>query len=211
MASIRHNPREGSADGAYLDAARATILAVGWRRSTLTEVARRAGVSRMTIYRRWPDMQALLADLMIREWGTLVADRLGSTGTGTGLGRRAIAEAVVACLRAIREDELFRKILDVDPELLLPYLVERRGRTQDLVLHVLADAVAAAQAQTQNHGQPRPRGGVRSGDPLAIASTLLLTLHGFLVSASTMTGPDRPGLDALDAELTHLVERYLAP
>ena len=55
MSSLRHNeePQAG-----YLDAARACILDVGWRRTTLTEVARRAGVSRMTIYRAWPDMPA---------------------------------------------------------------------------------------------------------------------------------------------------------
>src|SRR3712207_8662087 len=44
------DPRAG-----YLDAARACILDVGWKRTTLTEVARRAGVSRMTIYRTWAD------------------------------------------------------------------------------------------------------------------------------------------------------------
>ena len=53
----------------YLDAARDCILDVGWRRTTLTEVARRAGVSRMTIYRTWADMPQLLSDLMTREWG----------------------------------------------------------------------------------------------------------------------------------------------
>ena len=57
-----------------LDAARESILAVGWKRSTLTDVARRAGVSRMTIYRRWPDMQTLMADLMTREWGGLLGE-----------------------------------------------------------------------------------------------------------------------------------------
>ena len=72
MASIRNTTAEQTGDTALLDAARASILAVGWRRSTLTDVARRAGVSRMTIYRRWPDMQTLLADLLVREWGGLV-------------------------------------------------------------------------------------------------------------------------------------------
>ena len=39
-----------------LDAARACVLAVGVRRTTVTDVARRAGVSRMTLYRRFPDL-----------------------------------------------------------------------------------------------------------------------------------------------------------
>ena len=80
MTSLRHNadPQSG-----YLDAARACILDVGWRRTTLTEVARRAGVSRMTIYRAWPDMPAVLGDLMTREWSEVVA-RAVSDDRGEG-------------------------------------------------------------------------------------------------------------------------------
>src|SRR6187200_1002769 len=82
MTSLRHTPQfdEGAEievarepRDAYLDAARDCILDVGWRRTTLTEVARRAGVSRMTIYRTWADMPTLLGDLMTREWGGVVA------------------------------------------------------------------------------------------------------------------------------------------
>ena len=69
MTSIRNN------EDRYLDAARGCILATGWKRTTLTDVARRAGVSRMTIYRTWPDMETLLADLMTREWGGVVAEQ----------------------------------------------------------------------------------------------------------------------------------------
>src|SRR4249920_750972 len=78
MTSLRHTPQfekglEKEPRDGYLDAARDCILDVGWRRTTLTEVARRAGVSRMTIYRSWSDMEQLLADLMTREWGAVVA------------------------------------------------------------------------------------------------------------------------------------------
>ena len=41
-----------NADDPVLDSARACVLAVGVRRTTMTDIARRAGVSRMTLYRR---------------------------------------------------------------------------------------------------------------------------------------------------------------
>ena len=47
--SQRH---EFEPDDVLLDAARACVLAVGVRRTTFSDVARRAGVSRMTLYRR---------------------------------------------------------------------------------------------------------------------------------------------------------------
>src|SRR3954470_17362101 len=110
MTSLRHNPEDG-----YLDAARATILAVGWRRTTLTDVAKRAGVSRMTMYRRWPDMQSLLADLLVREWGGLVDDAL--VAAGAHADRETIAEALVGAVTALRSNALFVRIVDLDPEL----------------------------------------------------------------------------------------------
>ena len=82
MTSLRHNPatEARSAADLALDAARDSILDVGWSRTTLTGVARRAGVSRMTIYRKWPDMGTLLADLMTREWADLVQVELELAG-----------------------------------------------------------------------------------------------------------------------------------
>ncbi len=210
MTSIRHKEAETAPPGpddAYLDAARASVLAVGWRRTSLTDVARRAGVSRMTLYRRWPDMTGLLGDLMLREWGALVAAELRS-GTTAPLGRQAVAAAVVRCTQAVRDNELFRKIVEVDPDLLLPYLFERRGRTQDLVLDALADVLVAARTH--------PDDPVRADDATTLATGILLTLHGFLFSASTMTGTGTNGsarrdLATLDRELSRLIERYLAP
>src|SRR5690348_11773609 len=109
MASIRHKK------DAMLDAARDCVLAVGVRRTTLTDVARRAGVSRMTIYRRWPDVRTLVADLMTREWGGVVAPVVPPDDGGP-VRPRAVA-ALVAGVAALREHPLFLKILEVDPEI----------------------------------------------------------------------------------------------
>lgn len=181
-----------------LDAARESILSVGWRRTTLTDVARRAGVSRMTVYRAYPDMPALLSDLLTREWAEVVAAVEADVGTG-GPAVPAVAARLVAAVGALRTNALFRRIVDVDPELLLPYLLDRRGRSQDAVLEMLAERIAAAQAA----------GEVRAGDPHLLARTVVLAAHGFLFSAGTMADEQRP-VGALDDELRALVERYLS-
>jgi AcrR family transcriptional regulator len=189
---------EAPARDGYLDAARACILDVGWRRTTLTEVARRAGVSRMTIYRTWSDMSQLLGDLMTREWGELVAATT-QEHDGSAPGPATIADGVVRAVRALRENELFVRILELDPELVLPYLLARRGRSQELVLDVLVAGIRAGQ----------DAGTVRSGDATAIARSVLLAAHGFALSAQTMLDDDVTE-DVLDAELRLLVERDLA-
>ncbi len=200
MTSLRHIGRsERPARDLYLDAARECLLDVGWRRTTLTEVARRSGVSRMTIYRAWPDMPTLLGDLMTREWGELVAATLAAEPTDDDPAR-ALAHALVAVTRALRDNEVFVRLLELDPDLLLPYLLARRGRSQQAIIDLLAAQVTAGQAT----------GGIRAGDPTAIARSVVLAAHGFVLSAQTMVG-DGVEPDDLDAELALLVERGLRP
>jgi AcrR family transcriptional regulator len=204
MTSLRNTPDDAvGPEDALLDAARESILAVGWRRTTLTDVARRAGVSRMTLYRRWPDMQSLLADLMTREWTAAMAGVTAGNDPAASLLAQ-VRRGVVLTARAIRDDELFAKIVDVDPELLLPYLLVRRGRSQELVLTLLEPMIAEGQRRRE----------IRKGDPMMLARTLLMAAQGFTLSVQTMTDP-RPdqGLteDDFEDELGLLVQRYLAP
>lgn len=201
MTSIRHNPEPApSPDDAYLDAAREAILAVGWSRTTLTDIARRAGVSRMTLYRRWPDTQTLLADLMTREWGRVVSEAAAPDGTDA-LDR--IARGIVATVRALRADPLLRRIVDVDPEVLLPYLLDRRGRSQEMVAEALAALISQGQEEKV----------IRRGDPVVLARSLVLACHGFTLSAHTMSEEAARDADVshLDQELEQLVRRYLQP
>jgi len=200
MTSLRHNsdPRDTSRD-TYLDAARDCILDVGWRRTTLTEVARRAGVSRMTIYRTWTDMPQLLSDLMTREWGTVVAAALAEEDPDTPTVERLVGD-IVGTVQRLRDNELFLRIVDLDPELILPYLFSRRGRSQDAILELTVAALREAQAA----------GEVRTGNPELMARAMLLAAHGFVLSAHTMVG-DEVSLDDLDAELRRALTRGLLP
>ncbi len=106
MSSLRNNPRAGDPSDTYLDAARDCILDVGWRRTTLTEVARRAGVSRMTIYRTWTDMETLLGDLMTREWTGVVQAAVAAEDPRRGAVERMV-EGIVGTVRNLRDNELF--------------------------------------------------------------------------------------------------------
>jgi AcrR family transcriptional regulator len=204
MSSLRHIPVQSVTEtrSAYLDAARACILDLGWRRTTLTEVARRAGVSRMTIYRAWPDMPAVLGDLMTREWGEVVARAVADADTALGASASAadrIVAEVVATTRALRENELFVRIVELDPQVLLPYLLTRRGRSQEAVAELTAGRLREGQRD----------GSVRDGDPIAIARGLLLASHGFVMSAHTMVD-DAVSEDDLDRELEHLVRSVVS-
>lgn len=192
MAAIRHSPDR------VLDAVRDCVLQVGVRRTTLTDVARHAGTSRMTLYRRYPDVRALVGDLMTREFGA-VLERARGAGDGLATAReRAVAE-VVAAVRALRGNQLFVKVLEVDPELLLPYVLERLGSTQRLALALFESVLDEGYTD----------GSVRRGEPAPMAYALLLTVQSFVLSMGTVLGSI--GEDAMYTELRHMLEASLRP
>jgi AcrR family transcriptional regulator len=197
--------RLAGGDQDVLDAAEASLLAVGVRRTTLTDVARRAGVSRMTLYRRWPDLRSLVSDVMTREWGRVVLAVLETSpppaardappaGSAAGL-----VAHIVATIEAFRVNPLYRKIVETDPELLVPYVLDRRGAAQQAIVELLERDLATGQAA----------GAVRAGDPAALARMVLLVAQSFVLSADAL-GAGVPAA-ALTDELRRLLTGYLAP
>ena len=193
MLAVRNNT---STETRILDAARASIVDLGWKRTTLTEVARRAGLSRMTVYRRYPDAVAIYADLMSREWASPAPSDINAARTSAA----DIAALLADNVARLRRDPLFKRLIELDPELLLPYLTERRGRTQQAAIALLVPLIERGQKD----------GTIRPGAAELLARSILLTAQGFLVSSQTMTDA-AIGADDLHSELTTLVERYLRP
>ncbi|MBK0870171.1 TetR/AcrR family transcriptional regulator [Saccharopolyspora sp. HNM0986] len=180
-------------DRAILDAAAQTVLAVGMRRTTLAEVARRAGVSRPTVYRRWADVRTLTADLLTRELVAL----LPAEGTD---GERALGiDRIVRTTAAARTHPLFRKILETDPELLITYVFDRLGASQHRILELLTSAIRQGQQD----------GTIRDGDPDELAAMVLLVIQSAVLSARIVADPLPP--ERLDAQLRALLESYLRP
>ncbi|TWG08592.1 TetR/AcrR family transcriptional regulator [Saccharopolyspora dendranthemae] len=180
-------------DDAILDAAKQCVLAVGIRRTTLAEVARRAGVSRPTVYRRWADVRTLSADLLTRELVGLLPEGVGDGSLDHGL------DGIVRTASAMRQHPLFIKILETDPELLITYVFDRLGTSQQRVLDVLGVAIRGGQAT----------GSVRSGDPDEIAAMVLLLVQSAVLSARIVSDSLPP--ERLDAQLRTVLDNYLRP
>jgi AcrR family transcriptional regulator len=191
MTSIRH------IDDVLLDAARHCVLSVGVRRTTLTDIARRAGTSRMTVYRRFRGVTSVVAALMTREFGALL-DEIATAADDTATAReRLVAVAVRAAARLVA-DPLLTSVLDRDAELLLPYLVERVGSTQRLAEKFVTEQLIAGHAD----------GSIRPGPVAAQARVFFLTVQAFVISHRP-AGSDVPAGDLL-AELAAQLDHGLA-
>ncbi|MFF3226224.1 TetR/AcrR family transcriptional regulator [Nocardia suismassiliense] len=182
-------------DLAILEAARRCVAEFGVRRTTLTEVARRAGVSRPTVYRRWPDTGALVAELLVRELRAIV-DATMPTG---GPGRTRLVTGIVAGAAKVRSNPLFGKIFRADTDLMLTYVFGRLGRNQRALIELFATGIRAGQQD----------GSIRDGDPEQLATMLLLIAQSAVQSAGTVE-PLLAGAD-LDTELSHALDGYLVP
>lgn len=177
-----------------LDAAASCVLAYGVERVTLAEIARRARVSRPTIYRRWPDTRALLAALLTRRIVGVLRD-LPSRDSG----RQALVERIVAVAERLRHDEVVMSVFHSAPELAMVYIAERLGTSQQILIEAVASELRAAQRD----------GSVRPGDPRQLAAMCLLITQSTIQSAQ-MVEPIL-NADALAVELAHSLNGYLKP
>jgi len=202
MTSKRHSTARPAPnrvdDDRLLDAARESVLSVGVRRTTLAEVARLAEVSRMTLYRRFPDVRSLLAELMTRQFGALLGREYRHV-EHLPTARRRLIEGAIGSIRALAADPVMLAVLELDGEVLMPYVVQRSGRVQRLADQFLATQVIDGHTD----------GSIRKGDANTQARTLRMMLQSFVLSLRT-SAQDVP-VDALLAELDRTLEAGLAP
>lgn len=175
-----------------LDAAAHCVIAYGVDRVTLAEIARRARVSRPTVYRRWPDTRSVLAALLTaRIVGAL------SAVPSRGVGREQLVDRVLAVAEHLRNDKVVMSVLRQAPQLTNVYLTERLGTSQQILIDTLAADIKLAQEA----------GSVRTGEPRQLAAMCLLITRSTIQSGQIVA----PILDtrALDLELAHCLDGYL--
>jgi AcrR family transcriptional regulator len=179
-------------DHRILLATESCVKDLGADRVTVAEVARRARVSRPTIYRRWPDVYALqsamLKERVIRTLRELPRE---------GADRTAIVDRLVGTISRLRRDPVIAVFLDTGSELTLSLVSDRLGRGRLQLVEVLAADLREAQAG----------GSVRSGDTRHLSALVLVMAHSALQLARAVSSIIDEA--ALDAELTYALNRFL--
>lgn len=183
---------DGSLADRILDAAASCVLAFGVDRVTLAEIARRAGVSRPTVYRRFPDTPSILAALLTSRIVGVLDDEVSA-----GPGREALVRRIVTVAARLRHDEVIMAVLHSAPDLAMVYITERLGTSQQILIDALAGELKLGQED----------GSVRDGDTRQLATMCLLITQSAIQSAQ-MVEPILDA-DALATELAHSLNGYL--
>ncbi|MBB1018241.1 TetR/AcrR family transcriptional regulator [Dietzia sp. DQ11-71] len=190
---LRHTTRDRA-----LTAARAAILEIGPSRTTMVEVSRRSGVGRTTLYRHWPDISALVADLLTREL-TGVVERVGpDLLEGAVHDADELARLLCAMADEVRTDPLLDALRRHESGMLAEYVFRRLGTSQHRLIGFLRDVLARAIAADAR---------LAGRDPDRMATMLYLAVQGAVLSAPLADPP--LDADSWRAELHLLVTGYL--
>lgn len=124
----RDVPEGGDGDpsrAAILDGALAAFIDVGVRRTSMGDVARRARMSPATLYRKFAGKSGLVQAVALREARRFVADMADTVDDvrrGGGDAEEQVVELALAVIDNLQRNKLLRRLLETEPEVVLPVL-----------------------------------------------------------------------------------------
>lgn len=124
-----------------VDAAIEAASIHGITRMSVADVAKRAGISRPTLYKRYPSKDALVAAAIMREAARVIdAVELAVAGVDRAEGpKAALVAGVGTALHVLREHPLLDRVIRTEPETLVPALTTDDG----LILSVIRPPIEA--------------------------------------------------------------------
>ena len=190
--SSRSTYHHGDLKRALIEAALTLVAEKGPRGFTLTEAARRAGVSPAAPYRHFPDKAHLLAAVAEQGFGEL-HEALVAAGSADGVSdarARVVAMARGYVRWAVAHAEYYQVMFGGDTKKSEhPGLLEAGGRTFGCLLEVITKCLSS--------------GLIQGDDPLRIAGPMWSTIHGI---ATLAIGGDL-GQVGIDEQPEDLVQR----
>ncbi|WP_217253611.1 TetR/AcrR family transcriptional regulator [Streptomyces sp. AC602_WCS936] len=194
MSTVRQTETEDPVARRILDAALEQFTVFGLRRSSMDDVAKRAGVSRVTVYRRFQNKDRLVEQTLLRE-NSRFFQRLDAVVASLPTMEERVVEGFVVALRHTRAHPLFGGLLRLEPEVVLPYMTVNGGSTLAATVEYLTGHLRRAQ---QVEGRP-------DDDPRPVAELMVRVAVSFLLNPAGC-------IEMEDEEQARaFARRYLAP
>jgi TetR/AcrR family transcriptional repressor of uid operon len=182
-------------DPVVLDAAYELFCRQGIQRTTMDDVARRAGLSRITVYRRVASKEALVEQVMLREFRRNVDQFLADISEADTVADRVVA-GFVSSLRSVRSNPLIEGLMTAEPQSLAPSILGERGRNLAMVSQFLAGQLRREQAS----------GNVADDIDVDMVAELMVRIAmSILLTPSALVDLDD------EDRLRELARRYLVP
>jgi len=142
LTRILEKPRS---DGEQLlESALSAFLDFGIKRTSMGEIARRAGISPATLYRRFESKNDLVEAVGVREAQQFIAD-IDRRVQDIADNEDQLVEIFVVFITALAGNELLQRLLRTEPELILPRLTTEAGPVLAVGRAYLADKLRGLQ------------------------------------------------------------------
>ena len=185
---------EDSTNQRILDSARSLYIEYGLRRTTMEDVAKRAGMGRATLYRRFSEKDQLFKAVIFRELQRhLVIIENAIKDASSAL--EALLEAFVQFCGLVNRNEVLQRLLKTEPDHVLPYLTTDFSLIMSFSRHYLAAQIERAQKI----------GHIRAGDAQVMSEMLLRLTQSLMLSPEGVINP------ASEQSLREFSEGYLRP
>lgn len=116
-----------------LEATYACVARWGLSKTTVEDAAREAGLSRATVYRYFPGGREELVDAVVSWQHVLFFVRLYEEVHGATSLEEVLDRGLTFARRSLLEHEVLQKVLETEPEVLMPKLTVESNRTVGLI------------------------------------------------------------------------------
>jgi AcrR family transcriptional regulator len=116
-----------------LEATYACVARWGLSKTTVEDAAREAGLSRATVYRYFPGGRDELIDAVVSWQYLLFFVRLYEEVHGATSLEEVLERGLVFARRSLLEHEVLQKVLETEPDVLMPKLTVESNRTVGLI------------------------------------------------------------------------------
>jgi AcrR family transcriptional regulator len=157
-----------------LDAALTLFGEFGLRRTTMEDVGKRAGLSRVTVWRRFDSKNRLVEAVIFREVRRFFGVCNAAIAPLPSFEDRVV-EGFVVSLRFARDSSLLGRLLDLEPETLLPFLTVNGGP----ILATARSFLAGQFRQAQKAGE------APKFDADAVAETVVRLVFSFVLTTDS--------------------------
>lgn len=175
-----------------LDAAYTLFLEFGLRKTTMEDVAKRANMGRITVYRHYADKPTLFQAVVMRECFRSMQEVESMLAQINDAEERFVSGFVIV-VNGARKHPLISRLLETEPEWLLPYLTTKG----EAMLRFGSQYVASTLRQEKYVATPQID---------LLAEMLWRLLHSMLLTPGGLMAPPND-----DEALRHVARTFLLP
>jgi TetR/AcrR family transcriptional repressor of uid operon len=167
-----------------LEATLTLFIENGVRKTSIDDIAEKAGIGRATVYRKFKDKDELVQAVIIREINSKLSE-LEKYVKDIVSPLDALIEAFVQAVYLAHSNPLIRRLIESEPDYTLPFLTTKYGPTMALSRHYLGEQIRRAQKMGQISDLPADTS----------AELLLRLIQSLLLSPAGIIDPsDRDNL-----------------